>query len=168
MQNIKVNRRETKFVSDPSRVINKFYYPGNEQRARNIIDRVLSLSDYNIINLFEQILSSFAHRHRNLKKVFKRNYQNVEMFIPDQNHLSEARKLLIGSYFTHEYSIEAAGFFNPSMVVHPDQKNIKKGELRFILSFRATGEGHVSSIEFRSGKLDKYNNMMMDTNLSSI
>jgi hypothetical protein len=83
------------------------------------------------------------------------------MFIPDQDHLSETRKLLIGSYFTHEYSVEAAGFFNPSMVVHPDQKNLQKGELRFILSFRATGEGHISSIEFRSGKLDKYNNMLL-------
>ncbi|MCK4558953.1 MAG: glycoside hydrolase family 130 protein [Calditrichia bacterium] len=161
MQNIKVNRRETRFSSDSSRVINKFYYPGNEQRARNIINRVLNLSDYTTLNLLEQILSRFEHRHRNLKNVFKRNYQNVAMFIPDQDHLSETRKLLIGSYFTHEYSVEAAGFFNPSMVIHPDQKNLQKGELRFIMSFRATGEGHVSSIEFRSGKLDKYNNMLL-------
>ena len=162
MQKIKVNRRETKFVSDPSRVINKFYYPGNEQRARNIIDRVLNLSEDTALNLLEQILSSFEHRHRNLQKVFKRNYQHVSVFIHDQSILSEARKLLIGSYFTHEYSVEAAGFFNPSMVTHPDQKNLRKGEKRIILSFRATGEGHVSSIEFRSGKLDKYNNLLMD------
>ncbi len=84
------------------------------------------------------------------------------MFIPDQKQLSETKKLLIGSYFTHEYSVEAAGFFNPSIVVHPSQDNINKHELRFILSFRATGEGHVSSIEFRSGKLDKYNNMFLE------
>jgi predicted GH43/DUF377 family glycosyl hydrolase len=162
MLTIKVKRRETKFISDPSRVINKFYYPGNEQRARNIINRVLDLSNYSASNLLEEILSRFEHRHRNLKKVFKRNYQHVERFISDHSHLSETKKLLIGSYFTHEYSVEAAGFFNPSMVVHPNQKNLRKGELRFILSFRATGEGHVSSIEFRSGKLDKYNNMLMD------
>jgi len=127
MQKIKVKRRETKFVSDPSRVINKFYYPGNEQRARNIIDRVLNLSEDTALNLLEQILSSFEHRHRNLQKVFKRNYQHVSVFIHDQSILSEARKLLIGSYFTHEYSVEAAGFFNPSMVTHPDQKNLRKG-----------------------------------------
>ena len=162
MHNITVNRKETKFISDPSRVINKFLYPGNEQRARNIINRVLNLSEYSSLNLLEQILSRFEHRHRDLKNVLLRNYQNVAMFIPDQNHISETRKLLIGSYFTHEYSIEAAGFFNPSIVVHPDQNNLLKGELKFILSFRATGEGHVSSIEFRSGKLDKYNNMLMD------
>jgi predicted GH43/DUF377 family glycosyl hydrolase len=162
MHTIKVNRRETKFISDPSRVINKFYYPGNEQRARNIINRVIDLSNYTASNLLEDILSKFEHRHRNLKKVLKRNYQSIERFVPDHSHLSETRKLLIGSYFTHEYSVEAAGFFNPSMVVHPNQKHLRKGELRFILSFRATGEGHVSSIEFRSGKLDKYNNMLMD------
>jgi len=163
MQNIKVNRKKTRFSSDPSRVINKFYYPGNERRAKNIINRVLNLSDFSVKNLLEQILSNFEHRHRNLQGVFIRNYQNVKMFISDPKNLSEDRKLLIGSYFTHEYSIEAAGFFNPSMVPHPDQENAKKGEMKFILSFRATGEGHVSSIEFRSGKLDKYNNMLMDT-----
>jgi predicted GH43/DUF377 family glycosyl hydrolase len=162
MQKISVRRRETRFSSDPSRIINKFYYPGNKRRAKNIINRVLNLSDDSVTDLLEEILYNFAHRHRNLKEVFNRNYQNVEMLIPNQNKLSEARKLLIGSYFTHEYSIEAAGFFNPSMVVHPDQRKIKKGEMRFILSFRATGEGHVSSIEFRSGKLDKYNNMFME------
>jgi predicted GH43/DUF377 family glycosyl hydrolase len=162
MQKIEVKRRETRFTSDPSRVINKFYYPGNKRRAKNIINRVLNLSDDSVTNLLEEILYNFAHRHRNLKEVFKRNYQNVEMLIPNQNQLSEAKKLLIGSYFTHEYSVEAAGFFNPSMVVHPDQRKIKKGEMRFIFSFRATGEGHVSSIEFRSGKLDKYNNMFME------
>jgi predicted GH43/DUF377 family glycosyl hydrolase len=162
MEHIKVNRRETKFISDPSRVINKFYYPGNEQRARNIINRVLNLSNYAASNLLDQTLLSFEHRHRNLKKVFLRNFKHLERFIPNQNHLSETRKLLIGSYFTQEYSVEAAGFFNPSMVEHPNQKHLRKGELRFILSFRATGEGHVSSIEFRSGKLNKYNNMLMD------
>jgi predicted GH43/DUF377 family glycosyl hydrolase len=162
METIKVNRRETKFISDPSRVINKFYYPGSEERSINIINRVLNLSDYTALNLLEQVLSRFEHRHRHLKKVFKRNFQHIAMFISDQSHLSETKKLLIGSYFTHEYSIEAAGFFNPSMVAHPNQNNLQKGELRFILSFRATGEGHVSSIEFRSGKLDKYNNMLLD------
>ena len=162
MQKITVKRRETKFTSDPSRVINKFYYPLNQRRSKNIINRVLNLSEENVKNLLEETLTNFAHRHRNLKEVFKRNFKNVEKFIPNQNHLSEARKLLIGSYFTQEYSIEAAGFFNPSMVAHPDQRKIKKEEMRFILSFRATGEGHVSSIEFRSGILDKYNNMIME------
>jgi len=162
MQNINVKRRETNFSSDSSRVINKFYYPGNKRRAKNIINRVLALSEESVKNLLQEVLYNFAHRHRNLEEVFKRNYLNVEMLLQKQNHLSEARKLLIGSYFTHEFSIEAAGLFNPSIVLHPDQKNVKKGETKFILSFRATGEGHVSSIEFRSGTLDKFNNMIME------
>jgi predicted GH43/DUF377 family glycosyl hydrolase len=162
MQKVTVKRRETKFTSDPSRVINKFYYPGDKIRAKNIINRVLNLSESHVKNLIEEVLTNFAHRHRNLEDVFKRNCQSVEMFIPDPTHLTKARKLLIGSYFTHEFSIAAAGFFNPSIVPHPDQRKIKKDEIRFILSFRATGEGHVSSIEFRSGKLDRYNNMIME------
>ena len=162
MQKINVKRRETKFTSDPSRIINKFYYPLNQQRSKNIINRVLNLSEENAKNLLEEVLTNFAHRHRNLKEVFKRNYKNVEMFISDKSHISVARKLLIGSYFTHEFSIETAGFFNPSIIAHPDQRKIKNEEMRFILSFRATGEGHISSIEFRSGKLDKYNNMLME------
>ena len=162
MQKITARRRETKFTSDPSRVINKFYYPVNQRRTKNIINRVLNLSEEKVKNLLEETLTNFAHRHRNLKEVFKRNFKNVERFISNQNHLSEARKLLIGSYFTQEYSVEAAGFFNPSIVVHPDQRKIKNGEMRFILSFRANGDGHVSSIEFRSGTLDKYNNMVME------
>lgn len=165
MHKITVERKETKFTSDPSRVINKFYYPGNKRRAKNIINLIIKLPEESVTNLIEEILYSFAHRHRALKEVLLRNYKNVEMLVPDQNHLSESRKLLIGSYFTHEYSIEAAGFFNPSMVVHPDQRKIKKGELRLILSFRATGEGHISSIEFRSGKLDQYNNLVMAPSL---
>jgi predicted GH43/DUF377 family glycosyl hydrolase len=162
MQKINVKRRETKFSSDPSRVINKFYYPGNKRRAKNIINRVLELSDESVTKLLEGVLYNFAHRHRNLEQVFKRNYLNVEMLLQKKNHLSEARKLLIGSYFTHEFSIEAAGLFNPSIVVHPDQKSVKNGEMKFILSFRATGEGHVSSIEFRSGTLDNFNNMILE------
>lgn len=165
MQKITVKRRETKFTSDPSRVINKFYYPGNQRRAKNIINRIFNISEENVKNMLEETLTNFAHRHRNLKEVFKRNFKNVEKFISNQNHLSEARKLLIGSYFTQEYSIEAAGFFNPSIVVHPNQRKIKSGEMRFILSFRANGDGHVSSIEFRGGKLDKYNNMFMEPSL---
>lgn len=163
MQKITVKRKETRFTSDSSRVINKFYYPGNKRRAKNIINLVIQLPEEKIKHLLEDVLYNFAHRHRNIEEVFTRNYKNVDSLIPTQNHLSEDRKLLIGSYFTHEYSIEAAGFFNPSIVVHPDQRKMKKGELKVVLSFRATGEGHISSVEFRSGKLDKYNNMFIDS-----
>ena len=76
----------------------------------------------------------------------------------DVNTVSEERKLLIGAYFTHEYSIESAAFFNPSIVEDPDQSHLKKGQKRVIVSFRATGEGHVSSIGFRAAVIDHHNN----------
>ncbi len=162
MNQITVRRKETKFVSDPSRVITKFYYPGSQRRTRHVIRRVLSLSEERAAALMERICRDFAHRHRDIEKVFRSHYRHVEKFVPPQYNLSEARKLLIGAYFTHEYSIEAAGFFNPSIVPHPNQRKIKEGEVRFIISFRATGEGHISSIEFRSGILDRYNHAILD------
>jgi hypothetical protein len=61
-----------------------------------------------------------------------------------------------------EYSIESAALFNPSIVPHPDQSHLKKGSLRFIMSLRATGEGHISSIVFRSGVLDRHNKFLFD------
>ena len=73
--------------------------------------------------------------------------------------LSEERSLLIGGYFTHEYSFEAAALFNPSIVPHPDQSNLAAGSQRFVLSLRATGEGHISSITFRSGTVDSNGNI---------
>jgi len=157
-----VRRTEAKFVSDPSRVITKFYYPGSQQRARHVIRRVLSLPEERAKDILEQVRRDFSHRHRDIDRVFRSHYGHVEKYVPPQHKLSEVRKLLIGAYFTNEYSIEAAGFFNPSIVPHPNQRKIKKGETRFLLSFRATGEGHVSSIEFRSGILDKYNHVILD------
>lgn len=162
MNQISVRRTEAKFVSDPSRVITKFYYPGSKQRARHVIRRVLSLPEDRAKEVLGQVCRDFSHRHRHIEKVFRSHYDHVEKYVPSQHTLSEARKLLIGAYFTSEYSIEAAGFFNPSIVPHPNQRKIKEGEIRFILSFRATGEGHISSIEFRSGILDKYNHVIMD------
>src|SRR5690606_26779115 len=97
-------------------------------------------------------------RHRSIVKVFERNFDRVrhllERLDTPTDKISMTAKLLIGSYFTMEYSIESAALFNPSIVEHPDQSELFKGEKRVIISFRATGEGHVSSIVFRSGYID--------------
>ncbi|HKJ67209.1 MAG TPA: glycoside hydrolase family 130 protein [bacterium] len=162
MNQIPVRRTEAKFVSDPSRVITKFYYPGSQRQARHVIRRVLSLPEERAKDILAQVCRDFSHRHRDIDKVFRSHFNHVEKYVPPQHTLPESRKLLIGSYFTNEYSIEAAGFFNPSIVPHPNQRKVREGEMRFILSFRATGEGHISSIEFRSGILDKYNHVIMD------
>jgi hypothetical protein len=86
----------------------------------------------------------------------------VKKYLPPDKVLSDVQKSLIGAYFTMEYSIESAALFNPSIVPHPDQSHLKKGSLRFIMSLRATGEGHISSIVFRSGVLDRHNKFLFD------
>ena len=158
-----VNRKAVKFMPDPKRVIARFFMPGLEDRAQSIIRRILSLPDDRCLQLFNDVLRNFSKRHRNISKIFENNYQNVEHLLVDigvePETLTGEQKLLIGSYFTHEYSIEAAAFFNPSIVEDPYQGNLNNGQFRVIVSFRATGEGHISSIVFRSGILDSSNNL---------
>ncbi len=81
---------------------------------------------------------------------------------PADRPLSEARRLLIGGYFSHEYAFEAAALFNPSIVPHPDQDGVADGDLRFVMSLRATGEGHISSLTFRSGLLTAQHELRLD------
>lgn len=161
---LKINRKENRFFADSKRVIARFYMPGGEGRGEYIIKNVMTLSEEEVKNILNQVLTSFAHRHRNITKIFHKHFNNVFHIVehleisPDR--LSEERILLIGSYFTHEYSIESAAFFNPSIVEDPDQTVLEEGQKRVIVSFRATGEGHISSIVFRSGIIDKDNNLI--------
>jgi len=157
-----VERKKEKFFAKSSRVITKFYLPGGEERIRHIIKRVLSLPEDDVNDILEQVIADFSTRHKNIWQAFIKNFNEVKECVPDEVQLSDERRCLIGSYFTHEYSIQAAAFFNPSIVAHPDQSGIEEGSLRFILSFRSTGEGHISSIEFRSGILDKNNDIHFD------
>jgi predicted GH43/DUF377 family glycosyl hydrolase len=112
------------------------------------------------------LLRNFSKRHRSIIDIWKKNYKrtivSVKSEIPEDWRFSYNDKLLIGAYFTMEYSIEAAAFFNPSVVEAPDQTQLRDGEKRIILSFRATGEGHISSIVFRSAVLDKELNIALD------
>src|SRR6185503_419198 len=101
--------------------------------------------------LFEQVQSEFGDRHRKFRDFLRRRFDDSRRYLLDGQKLSEERELLLGAYFTHEYSLEAAALFNPSITPHPDQSHVAPGSLRFILSLRATAEGHVSSITFRSG-----------------
>lgn len=137
--------------------------PGGEERGSFIIKKVLALSEDEVKSVFSGVLREYTNRHRNITGVFEKHFNNIVHIIKDLNvdpeSLSEQRKLLIGSYFSHEYSIESAAFFNPSIVEDPDQANLEDGEKRIIVSFRATGEGHISSIAFRSGIINKNNEL---------
>ena len=160
---ITVNRKPLRFLPDPKRVIARFFFAGGNERAKKIINRILQLSEYESLLTLNQILRDFSDRHRNISRIFTKHFNRVyplakELGIEPES-LTNARMLLIGSYFTHEYSIESAAFFNPSMVEDPDQANLQEGQKRVIVSFRATGEGHVSSIVFREGIIDKHNHL---------
>ncbi|TAF71933.1 MAG: response regulator [Flavobacterium sp.] len=161
---INVKRLDNFFFPDPKRVIVRFFMPGGESRAKKIIQRINVLEDDDVNQVLNQTLRDFSNRHRNITKIFTSHFEKVSFLLEqleiDSKKLSKARRLLIGAYFTHEYSIESAAFFNPSMVEDPDQSHLENGQKRVIVSFRATGEGHVSSIAFRSAILTKENELI--------
>jgi len=160
-----VNRKPVKFGPDPKRVILKFFYPGGKI-AKSVINRIIKLKDAEVTEVFNQALRDFSKRHRNITKLLEKHYDNVSHLFAeldiDEKLISKERKLLIGAYFSSEYSIESAAFFNPSIVEHPDQSELEEGQKRVIVSFRATGEGHISSIAFRMGIIDKDNNITFE------
>jgi predicted GH43/DUF377 family glycosyl hydrolase len=162
-----VKRLPNKFYPNPARVIAKFYLPGesNGKRAKIIIKRILAFSDQEVNIAINEVLADFSRRHRNITKIFEKNFDTVKDILASDpgiflKPLSLKRKLLIGSYFTLEYAIEAAAFFNPSIVEDPNQGNLEEGQKRVIVSFRAVGEGHISSIVFRSGIITQNNELI--------
>ena len=159
---LKIQRRKEKYFSESSRVITKFYMPTSVEQISHIIERVLGLTEDKVKQSLDQIIADFSARHKDIREVFDRNFNEVRNYIPDGTVPSEERRLLIGACFTHEYAIQAAAFFNPSIVMHTNQSHLKQGCVRFIMSFRSTGEGHISSIEFRSGVLDERNKIHFD------
>jgi predicted GH43/DUF377 family glycosyl hydrolase len=148
---IQVNRTPPILAPDQSRVLLRPFSPGGPERSDRIVSRIMSLPEDQVGPLLEEICADFCQRHQNIRTVFLERFSQVREFLSTDGKLSEQRKLLIGSYFLAEYSLESAALFNPSMVPHPDQTDLEPGALRFILSLRATGEGHISSITFRTG-----------------
>ena len=150
-------------VGDTSRVITCLHIPGERGRVRRIIQRILDLPDMAAQKLLAQTMTSFSGRHEDLGHVFGRHLNEVKDHVPRDARLSDVQRALIGAYFTKEYAIESAALFNPCIVPHPDQSHLDKGSLRFVMSLRATGEGHISSIVFRSGVLDQKNAFHLDS-----
>ncbi len=157
-----VQRSGKSFNSTKSRVITRQHIPGSITRIRKVINMVLKLPENEVVKLYNSVIDEFSGRHRRFEDVLEKHYKQIEHFIPQKDSLSLERKLLLGSYFTKEYSVEAAALFNPSIVLHPDQNGVNASEARFIMSLRATGEGHISSIEFRSGTIHEDNDISID------
>jgi predicted GH43/DUF377 family glycosyl hydrolase len=160
--NPKIKRKKIKILGDPGRVIAQRHLPGNPDRIERVIQRVVAMTEDAAEGLLEQVMLDFAERHRDIGRIFRRHLELVAEHLPPDTELSETRQQLLGSFFTKEYSIESAALFNPSIVPHPDQSGLRPGDLRFIMSLRATGEGHISSIVFRSGILSANNLFALD------
>lgn len=145
-----------------SRVVIRPFDVANDNRVEKIIARVSALSEGEVEGLLEKVMSEFRERHQRTREFFLHRFEHVRRHLLTDQPLSENRRLLIGSYFTSEYALESAALFNPSMVWHPDQSGLPDGTRRFVLSLRATGEGHISSITFRSGTIDAANHIRVD------
>lgn len=162
---VNITRKKFIFSPDSSRVIARFLQVSDE-RAANIIRQVLAMPENEVNIAMSQLLRRFARRHRNISRIFENNFARMAPIFDkievNEEDLSVSQKALIGSYFTMEYSIESAAFFNPSIMEDPDQSGLRANEKRVIFSFRATGEGHISSIVFRSGVLDRNSNLTIE------
>lgn len=153
---------------DPHRVITKLFLPGQEvvidgqSRADEVIHRVLAMSDQAVSATLAATVDGFRGRHRDIGPIFDEHYRLVEHRMPAGAEASPQRRELIGAYFTQEYAVEAAALLNPSLVAHPDQRGVSFGETRFVMSVRGVGEGHLSSIGFRTGVLGADDDVRFD------
>jgi len=154
MSNVTVRRSDLVLYPDRSRVLARPLQITPRRRALEVCTKIMALPESRVEALLKEVEAEFAERHVEIREFLLRRFEQVRSLLPAGADLSTERRLLLGAYFTHEYSLEAAALFNPSIVPHPDQSGIPPGSLRFVLSLRATGEGHISSITFRTGYLD--------------
>lgn len=166
-----LNRQALHLRPDPARVVvrpfrpaiePKDFRPTDKTRANHIVDRVLALNDTDAARQLADVLENFQGRHRNLLATFEARADEMEEAFSGHAAFSTIKRQLIGAYFLNEYSFEASALFNPSIVAHPDQTLAPKGGLRIIVSLRAVGEGHISSITFRAGTISRDGSVTID------
>jgi predicted GH43/DUF377 family glycosyl hydrolase len=169
MAALTVRRSPHPLRPDLRRVIAKPYLPGEEivpggdSRAGLLMRRILQIPDSEVPELGARLMSDFSHRHQDFEALLEHHFELVAHHIgPNAGHLGRDRRLLIGAYFTNEYSVEGAALFNPSLVAAPAQGSLDPERLRVVMSLRAVGEGHISSIEFRSGVIDAEGTLTFD------
>ena len=148
---VEIHRTGVYVRPDSSRVLFRPHGIGPEDRVSRVVSRLLYLPETEASRIAQRIALEFDGRHDRLRAYLLRRFEQVEPHLPTDQALSDSRKVLIGAAFTQEYALEAAALFNPSIVPHPDQSDLPDGALRFVLSLRAVGEGHISSIVFREG-----------------
>ncbi len=148
---VKVHRAAIRLEADSRRVLIRPFFPFDDTQNGRIVARIMSLTEKEVEKQANAVLKSFTDRHFDVADIFEERFETVRRLLPTDLEPSQSRKQLIGACFTSEYSLEAAALFNPSIVPHPDQSGLGDGDLRFIMSLRAVGEGHVSSILFKEG-----------------
>ena len=151
MNALPIRRHEIILQPESARVIIRAFIPSSARRLSTIIGRALALTEQEVETELASVHAEFDGRHLDIEPALLQHFAKVQSEIFTQRPLSRSRQMLIGALFSGEYSLESAALFNPSIVPHPDQNGVSEGGLRFILSLRATGEGHISSIEFREG-----------------
>jgi predicted GH43/DUF377 family glycosyl hydrolase len=161
---IRVTRLDHRIDPDPSRVIARPFIPGGgEARIRGIIERILEIPEDSALDMLDRLEAHFRINHTEIEEILLEHFEEVEPYLPSLPELSDKRKRLIGAYFTMEYALEAAALFNPSMVPTIDQSGLPVGSTRFLMSLRATGEGHISSIVFRQGVIHEDHRIIIET-----
>ena len=162
MMAVRVTRLPLKLRPDPRRVITRFFSPGDVNRVRGIIDRALAIPEPQVGPLVDALARTFDRRHCDIRAVFEIHFEVVRPSLPEGASPSILRQLLIGACFTMEFALESVALFNPSMVPAVDQYGVPPGSVRFLMSLRATGEGHVSSIVFRRGVIGPDGDVRVD------
>jgi predicted GH43/DUF377 family glycosyl hydrolase len=163
-EEVAMELKRTNIIIKPNnaRVLVRPFEFTDTQRAFRIVARAMALSEAEVEHLLNDLFTEFHGRHNKGRQFILHRFEYARQFLLTDAPLSENRKMLIGAYFTQEYALESAALFNPSMIWHPDQTGLPDGSKRFILSLRATGEGHVSSITFRSGIVDSNGDIKLD------
>lgn len=168
MPPIPVTRSKVRLVPDPHRRVAKTYILADhgqhdgKSRTEKLLERILALSPGEVEQTLREVTIGFGGRHSDLDGLFGQGFSAVAHLAPDPSDITDNMRLLIGSYFTHEYSLEGAALTNPSIVAAPDQTGLPAGTIRVIVSLRAVGEGHISSIEFRTGLIGRKGNIELD------
>lgn len=161
MKIIKVERTNIRIYADEKKVLLRYLNFGlDPDRINPIVDHVKSLDSYHIERELNALFRDFGHRHFDLKSKFKRHFEKISSVVGQD--LSEEEQILLGAYFTHEYSVQASALFNPSIVKHPDQSGLDVDCMRFLMSLRATGEGHISSVAFMTGIITGKGDIVLD------
>lgn len=162
MSSIRIRRHEVTLLPESARVIIRPFIPSEDHLVASMIGRALKLADEDVACQLSAVRREFDDRHFDVESILLAHFERVRKHVDPRHPLSRDRQLLIGALFSGEYALESAAIFNPSIVPHPDQSNAPFGGIRFIMSLRATGEGHISSIEFRAGTIAKNGEITLD------